>query len=140
VLLLLAGRYTSGCLCHVAGSSSHGSSRSQRTHQQRLRSIKETTCARGWVARYRLTVQHWREAAVRAWRGMCAVFGSAVRSVPGVNALIRFSKRRRGLSASTSTGSMRRTGSDLFESQAGAGDTLALTLTLTPNVNPSAAT
>ena len=85
-----------------------------------MRSVKEPTCPRGWSARYRLTMQHRREAVARAWRGVLASLGRAVRSIPGVTALLRFSKRRKGLPASTSTGSMRRTGSDLFESQAGA--------------------
>ena len=85
-----------------------------------MRSTKETTCPRGWVARYRLTVQHWHAALSRAWRGMRALLGRAVRSIPGVNMLVRFSRRRKGLPASNSTGSMRRTGSELFDSQAGA--------------------
>ena len=99
----------------ATGTSSHGSS--QQTNHQQAHSVKEPVCPRGWSARFRLAMRSRREAVARAWRGVKSMLARAVYSIPGVGALLRWVMRR---SASTGVASMRRTGSELFESQAGA--------------------
>ena len=93
---------------------------SSRSSHRRLYSARQPACRHGWSARFRLWVQRWRESLARAWQRLRAAPAKAARGIPGVSALLRWSRRRlRRQAASSSAGSMRRTGSELFDSQAG---------------------